>query len=39
MTQEIYDKVKKNIEQFIKQEIDKRDDSYLTENEQRIIDN
>lgn len=38
MTQEIYDKVKKNIEQFIKQEIDKRDDSYLTENEQRIID-
>ena len=38
MTHEIYDKVKKNIEQFITQEIDRRDDPYLSENQERIIE-
>ena len=37
MTQEVYEKVKKNIEGYIAQEIDRRDDAYLTENQERII--
>lgn len=38
MKQEIYNKVSKNIEQYILQYLDERDDCYLSENEDRIIE-